>query len=70
MFPFTTIDDFLVTCSDGLQLLSRKQTVMVSHDIKFSNTTKMKPVILITAAVRSLSPENYINEDVVDLSLK
>lgn len=69
-FPFVTTDNSLIECGQGLIELYEHDDDMAFHDNCFSDVTKMDPIIITTECIKSLSPGESVEEDVINFCLK
>lgn len=69
-FPFSTKDNSLMSCAEGLVELNEHRVGGELHDVALVNSMKMKPTFITTASVKSLSPGFSIDEDILNFCLK
>jgi hypothetical protein len=69
-FPFTTIDNSLLCCGEGLKELNEHHINGVRHDAIFAKSMEVDSIIITTTSVRSLSPGLDIDEDIMNFCLK
>ena len=69
-FPFHTTDNSLTSCSHDLIELCGKLRDEVHDNVIFLKTTVTDTIVVTTTSVRSLSPGDDINEDVMNFCLK
>lgn len=69
-FPFSTNDNSLISCAEGLVELNEHFIEGEHHDVALANSMKMEPTIVTTTSIKSLSPGISMNEDILNFCLK
>jgi len=69
-FPFKTIDDSLLQCSQQLRLFNQSHTNNTLGDKSFAGHFETKPIIISTGSMVSLSPGREMDEDMFNFCFK
>ena len=68
--PFSTSDNSLRSCGNGLVELMGQNNEEACHDVVYSNNMKTSPIVITTESIKSLSPGESMDEDVFNFCLK
>ena len=69
-FPFSTNDNSLISCAEGLVEFNEHRIEGEHHDVSLANRMEMEPIVVTTTSIKSLSPGISMNEDILNFCIK